>query len=236
MTAKFVSLDITPALRLDALFAHREHKGQIRAVKPDPPGRTSGGIHNRVKEILRTNDAVLLSWARTVLTDAGIEAVVLDTHTSILEGSIAAIPQRLVVSDGDHAAAVRHLDAARDGLRDADPQPAPRPRRMRCSAAGCRFRQPAQGYRAAIDPVLLAAALPARVPRPRRRSRLRRRCRWLCLAARLPQVSVVGIERDPLLAELARQNVADNAFSARASRSSRPISAGCRRRSAASMR
>lgn len=71
-----------------------------------------------MKEILRTNDAVLLSWASAVLADAGIEAVVFDTHTSVIEGSISAIPRRLMVADDDHAAAVRLLDAARGAQND----------------------------------------------------------------------------------------------------------------------
>ena len=58
-----------------------------------------------MKELLRTNDAVLLSWAQALLAGEGIEAIVLDAHTSILEGSIGAIQRRLVVLDEDHAAA-----------------------------------------------------------------------------------------------------------------------------------
>jgi hypothetical protein len=55
-----------------------------------------------MKELIRTNDAVRLSWLQAVLADAGIEAVVLDNHTSIIEGSIGAIPRRLMVADTDH--------------------------------------------------------------------------------------------------------------------------------------
>lgn len=58
-----------------------------------------------MKELLRTNNSVRLSWAQALLASAGIEAVVLDTHTSIIEGSIGAIPRRLMVGDGDHARA-----------------------------------------------------------------------------------------------------------------------------------
>jgi hypothetical protein len=72
-----------------------------------------------VKELLRTNDAVLLSWADAVLAGAGIDAVVLDAHTSILEGSIAAIPRRLMVADDDHAAAQALLDEARRAVSSA---------------------------------------------------------------------------------------------------------------------
>jgi hypothetical protein len=66
-----------------------------------------------MKEVLRTNDVVLLSWAEALLADAGIGAVILDTHTSILEGSVGAIPRRLMVVDDDHAAAHRLIDMAR---------------------------------------------------------------------------------------------------------------------------
>jgi len=79
-----------------------------------------------------------------------------------------------------------------------------------------RLKQPAQGYRVAIDPVLLAAALPDGF-----RGRIADigcgvGAAALCAAMRLPDAQVVGIERDPALAELARQNVAQNGLTARA--------------------
>lgn len=67
-----------------------------------------------MKELLRTNDVVLLSFAAALLREAGIEPVVLDTHTSILEGSIAAIPRRMMVADADYARARLLLDDALD--------------------------------------------------------------------------------------------------------------------------
>ncbi len=65
-----------------------------------------------MKEILRTNDAVQLSWAEALLADAGIHAFVLDRHTSILEGSLGVLPRRLMVGDEDSAQARRILRAA----------------------------------------------------------------------------------------------------------------------------
>jgi hypothetical protein len=65
-----------------------------------------------MKELLRTNDTVRLSWAEALLASAGIAAIVLDTHTSIIEGSIGAIPRRLMVDERDHARALRLLAAA----------------------------------------------------------------------------------------------------------------------------
>lgn len=54
-----------------------------------------------MKELLRTNDLVRLSWIEALLSDAGIECLVLDQHTSLVEGSIGAIQRRLMVNDHD---------------------------------------------------------------------------------------------------------------------------------------
>lgn len=54
-----------------------------------------------MRELMRTNDLVRLSWLKALLASAGIEAVVLDDHTSIMEGSIGAIPRRLMVREED---------------------------------------------------------------------------------------------------------------------------------------
>jgi len=65
-----------------------------------------------VVELLRTNDAVLLSWSLALLRDGGIEGVVLDTHASIADGSLGILPRRLMVRTADSAAARRILDEA----------------------------------------------------------------------------------------------------------------------------
>jgi hypothetical protein len=62
-----------------------------------------------MREVLRSNDAVRLSWLVALLADAGIAAVLFDTHTSIVEGSIGVLPRRLMVEDDDHARALRIL-------------------------------------------------------------------------------------------------------------------------------
>ena len=58
-----------------------------------------------MKEVLRTNDPVLISVALSLLKEAGIETMVFDGHTAILEGSIGAIQSRLMVIDEDEAEA-----------------------------------------------------------------------------------------------------------------------------------
>jgi hypothetical protein len=68
-----------------------------------------------MKELLRTNDIVRLSWIEAVLADAGIESIVLDLHTSVLEGSIGILPRRVMVSDEDYRRARWALQAAGGG-------------------------------------------------------------------------------------------------------------------------
>ena len=67
-------------------------------------------------ELLRSNDPVRLSWVTALLADANIEVVVFDTHTSIIEGSIGALPRRLMVLDGDLSRARHVLETAGESL------------------------------------------------------------------------------------------------------------------------
>ena len=69
-------------------------------------------------ELLRTNDPVLISFVQATLADAGIEAVVLDTHASILEGSASAIPRRIMVMDEDLETAKQILKTRGAELND----------------------------------------------------------------------------------------------------------------------
>ncbi len=63
-------------------------------------------------ELLRSNNPVLLSWSLALLKDAAIEAVVLDGHMSVLEGSIGALPRRLMVVAADAVQARQILEEA----------------------------------------------------------------------------------------------------------------------------
>ncbi len=73
-----------------------------------------------------------------------------------------------------------------------------------------RLEQPRHGYRVAIDPVLLAAAVPARPGDRVLDAGAGTGAVSLCLHARVPGLSIVAVERDPLHAELLRRNVARN--------------------------
>jgi len=65
-----------------------------------------------MRAIATSNDPVRLSFLTSLLADAGITAVVLDQHMSAVEGSIGAIPRRLMVADADYSRARRVLTEA----------------------------------------------------------------------------------------------------------------------------
>ena len=50
-----------------------------------------------MKELLRSNDPVLLSFVSALLEEAGIAFIVLDTNMSVMEGSIGILPRRVLV-------------------------------------------------------------------------------------------------------------------------------------------
>jgi tRNA1(Val) A37 N6-methylase TrmN6 len=69
------------------------------------------------------------------------------------------------------------------------------------------LRQPRAGFRAAIDSVLLAAAVPAMAGQTVLEPGAGVAAAALCLAARLPDCRVVGLELQPALVRLAEQNI-----------------------------
>ena len=73
-----------------------------------------------------------------------------------------------------------------------------------------RLLQPAQGYRAATDPVLLAAACPASAGQSVLDLGCGAGAAALCLAARVPGLALAGLELQPGYADLARRNAARN--------------------------
>jgi len=65
-----------------------------------------------MKEIVRTNDMVLVSAVVALLDGAGIRSMVFDQNMSVLEGSIGVLPRRVLVADDE-------VDAARGVLAEA---------------------------------------------------------------------------------------------------------------------
>jgi Putative prokaryotic signal transducing protein len=63
-------------------------------------------------ELMRTNDAVLISYVEALLRDSDIAHFVADQNMSILDGSIGILPRRILV-DADEEERARQL------MRDA---------------------------------------------------------------------------------------------------------------------
>lgn len=66
-----------------------------------------------MKELVRANKPALLSFVQSLLRDAEIEFILTDEHASIMDGSIGALPKRILVADDD-------FDEARRIMIDAD--------------------------------------------------------------------------------------------------------------------
>jgi tRNA1(Val) A37 N6-methylase TrmN6 len=78
-----------------------------------------------------------------------------------------------------------------------------------------RLTQPKHGYRVAIDPILLAAAIDATAGQRILDAGCGTGAAALCLATRALECTITGVERDAELAALARANVTANAMDSR---------------------
>jgi hypothetical protein len=54
-----------------------------------------------MKELIRTNDLILITKIQSILNNAGIQYKIFDSHASIIQGSINAIQKRIVVFGND---------------------------------------------------------------------------------------------------------------------------------------
>jgi hypothetical protein len=65
-----------------------------------------------LKELVRTNNPVLVSAVGALLDGGGIRHLVFDRNMSVLEGSVGILAVRILVSDEDAAPARRLLSEA----------------------------------------------------------------------------------------------------------------------------
>jgi hypothetical protein len=65
-----------------------------------------------LREIVRTNDMVLISAVVALLDGAGIRHMVLDQNMSVLEGSLGMLPRRILVAEGSERNARQLLQDA----------------------------------------------------------------------------------------------------------------------------
>ena len=97
----------------------RKRSGQADRTKGRTLQYARGSARvTRMRVILLTNDPVRLSFAEAALRAEGVDCQVLDASTSAAEGSIGAIPRRLVVQTADEGAARGVLSAL--GLDPSD--------------------------------------------------------------------------------------------------------------------
>lgn len=83
-----------------------------------------------MRVIVRVNDPVLISFVDALFREAGIGAYVADAHMSVMEGSIGALPRRVLVTDDDWPRAAKLLEEADLGqwiVRDEGQQNAASP-------------------------------------------------------------------------------------------------------------
>ena len=62
-----------------------------------------------MKELIRTNDAVVISFVESLMKDAGIGCLVADRNMSVLDGSIGVLPRRIMVLEEDMESSRRIL-------------------------------------------------------------------------------------------------------------------------------
>jgi hypothetical protein len=65
-----------------------------------------------LRELVRTNDIVLVSAIEALLDGANIHHIVLDQNMSVIEGSLGILPRRILVHEDDNLQARRLLAEA----------------------------------------------------------------------------------------------------------------------------
>ncbi len=63
-------------------------------------------------ELVRTNDAVVISFVEALMRDAGIACMVADQNMSVMDGSLGILPRRILVDAGQAGEARRILTDA----------------------------------------------------------------------------------------------------------------------------
>jgi tRNA1(Val) A37 N6-methylase TrmN6 len=168
-------------------------------------------------ELVRTNNAVLITAIEALLKGAEIPHVVLDRHMSVLEGSLGILPRRILVDE-------RNWDVARQLLEDAGLAHELRPESSGPKAeltddavlgGRLRLKQKKKGHRVGHDAILLAAATAAHAGDWAVEFGAGVGAAGLALAMRVPDVKVTLVERDAELATIAGENINRNGLAER---------------------
>jgi tRNA1(Val) A37 N6-methylase TrmN6 len=174
-----------------------------------------------VHELVRTNNAVLITAIEALLKADDIPHVVLDRHMSVLEGSLGILPRRILVDAENWETARQLLEEA--GLAHelrpdkSGPQVRSTPDLTDDAVLGgrLRLRQKRKGHRVGHDAILLAAATEARAGDRVVELGAGVGAAGLALAVRVPDVEVIMVEIEPELTALALDNIGRNGLSQR---------------------
>lgn len=170
-----------------------------------------------MRELVRTNNPVLITAIEALLTGAEIPHLVLDRHMSVLEGSLGILPRRILVDD-------EHMEQARRLLIDAglaqELRPdtgGPQPDLTDDAVLGGRLRikQKKKGHRVGHDAILLAAATGARSGDRAIEFGAGVGAAGLALAMRVAEVTATLVERDNELVAIAAENIERNGLERR---------------------
>ena len=171
-----------------------------------------------MKELVHTNNAVLITAIDALLKGAEIPHVVLDENMSVLEGSLGILPRRILVDD-EHQLSARRLLMDAGLAHELRPLPPGQEEDFTDDAVlGGRLRltQKRRGHRIGHDAILLAAATAAKPGDRAADLGSGVGAAGLALAVRVPGVDVTLVERDADLAGIAAENVGRNGFEDRA--------------------
>jgi len=171
-----------------------------------------------VHELVRTNNAVLITAIEALLKAADIPHMVLDQHMSVMDGSLGILPRRIVVEDCCLEDAKQLLEEAglAHELRTGKAEPASDLTDDAVLGGRLRLKQMRRGHRVGHDAILLAAATGAGPGDRAVEFGAGVGAATLALAMRVPDVEVILAEIDPELSALAADNIERNGLSGRA--------------------
>jgi tRNA1(Val) A37 N6-methylase TrmN6 len=170
-----------------------------------------------VHELVRTNNAVLITAIEALLKSADIPHLVLDQHMSVLEGSLGMLQRRIVVEQEDWETARQLLEDAglAHELRPSSGGPKPETTDDAVLGGRLRLKQKRKGHRVGHDAILLAAAIAARPGDRVVEFGAGVGAAGLALAVRCPGVTVTLLEIDPELSNIAAENAVRNGLEQR---------------------
>jgi tRNA1(Val) A37 N6-methylase TrmN6 len=171
-----------------------------------------------LRELVRTNNAVLITAIEALLKGASIPSMVLDQHMSVLEGSLGMLPRRIVVDDEHWQVARELLEQAglAHELRVGSGSPPSETTDDAVLGGRLRLKQKKRGHRIGHDAILLAAAAGAQSGDRVVEFGAGIGAAGLALAVRCPGVDVTLVEIDPELSGIAAENVVRNGLGGRA--------------------